>query len=107
MTVLERYPIYKTNNFYYAILFVLIMSLVIDGCVATIYYYHGCKSYHLMMALMFSVCLLMIFSVASPNISTGVYRYKVYIPDKKYIKQLQENYKIINQMGDVYLLEDL
>lgn len=60
-----------------------------------------------MMALMFSVCLLMIFSVASPNISTGVYRYKVYIPDKKYIKQLQENYKIINQMGDVYLLEDL
>lgn len=106
MTVLDRYPIYKMNHAYYVVLFLLLLSMVTAGCIATIYFYKGCRAYHLLMALMTVGCLLMIFSVMESTVPTGRYKYKIHITDEKYVEQLKKSYKLLNQLDDVYLFED-
>lgn len=107
MTVLDRYPIYRINHVYYVVLFLLLLSMVITGCIATVYFYRDCRAYHLIMALMTVGCLLLILSVSEPTVPTGRYQYKIHITNKKYLDQLESNYKLLNQVNDVYLFEDL
>lgn len=50
--------------------------------------------------------LILILLIANANVSTGRYRYECTIDESVSMKEVYERYEIIEQRGDIWVLED-
>lgn len=74
---------------------VFAVSMVLDGPVYVTAY-----------SLMIGLIVMFAYGIFNYTIKTGEYRYECIIDDSVSYNEVVENYKIVEQRGDIWVLED-
>lgn len=74
---------------------VFAVSMILDGPVYVTAY-----------SLMISLIVMFIYGIFNFTVKTGEYRYECTIDDSVSYNEVVENYKIVEQRGDIWVLED-
>lgn len=74
---------------------VFAVSMILDGPVYVTAY-----------SLMISLIIMFVYGIFNFTVKTGEYRYECTIDDSVSYNEVVENYKIVEQRGDIWVLED-
>lgn len=76
-------------------LIVFAVSMILDGPVYVTAY-----------SLMIGLIVMFVYGILNYTVKTGEYRYECTIDDSVSYNEVVENYKIVEQRGDIWVLED-
>lgn len=76
-------------------LIVFVVSMILDGPV-----------WITVSSLMFGLIVMIAYGIFNCTVKTGEYRYECIIDDSVSYNEVVENYKIVEQRGDIWVLED-
>ena len=74
---------------------VFAVSMILDGSVYITAY-----------SLMIGLIVMFVYGILNYTVKTGEYRYECTIDDSVSYNEVVENYKIVEQRGDIWVLED-